>query len=124
MMDAINLGFKLLTVISLIVGILGPSGAIVAMIFVPTVALPIIKKIVEKLLDCTICIVVIAVIVSSLSSYWIGRWGQYKRGESDAIAGIAREDAKLIDRARAGRAKYEECVARGMRWSQVTGDCR
>jgi len=47
----------------------------------------------------------------------------YEQGVKDTIAGIAREDKKLIDRAIDARAKWQECTTQGGNWDQTTGRC-
>lgn len=47
----------------------------------------------------------------------------YQSGVNDAVAGIARADQKLVDRALKARAKLKECQALNRPWDQTTGKC-
>jgi len=120
----INGIYTTLTIVAAVVAVVGPLGAIALFIFAPLTAGPIIMRLVGKFLDCTFCVVVVVFVVASLASYWIGREGSFRRGEAAAIAGIAREDEKLIGRALAARSKLKECQALNMTWVQSTGECR
>lgn len=116
--------FSILTIIAAVVGVLGPVGAVVAMIAAPTVAGPAIAAIVQRFMECKLCVIVVAILLGALVAYWIGRNGAYQHGVTDTINGIARADGKLIDRALTARKKLKECQAEGRRWSQSTGECR
>jgi hypothetical protein len=106
------------------VGVLGVAGAIAAFIFVPAVAVPIVTKTVDWLLGCKRCLVALAFVAVALAAFWGGHHGAYQSGVNDTIAGIARADTKLVDRARAARAKLKECEAEGGNWDQSKGKCR
>lgn len=47
----------------------------------------------------------------------------WERGYDHAIADIARQDKKAIDRATFARSGVLDCKSRGLRWDQSTGIC-
>jgi hypothetical protein len=116
--------FKITSFISLIVAVLGPVGAVIAVVLFPTIALPVLKRLWSAFLECRLCMLVVAVLIACQVSFWIGRGNAYKEGEADAIAGIARNDTKLVGKAKAARTKLLDCQAQGRRWDQTTGACR
>lgn len=121
---SIVLLFKIASFISLIVATVGPVLAILGAIAFPTIVLPILSRLWSALLGCRLCIVIIAVLIACQVSFWIGRSGAYQDGHAAAIAGIARNDTKLVSRAKAARSKLLDCQAQGRRWDQSTGACR
>lgn len=66
-----------------------------------------------------------AVLISVLlGGYELWHHKVYQSGIDDAVAGIAREDARLINRATAARAKLKECQSLDRDWDQSTGRCK
>ena len=63
-------------------------------------------------------------VVALLAVYGVWHHQVYQRGVDDAVAQIARNDARLVARAVAARAKLKECQIGGMSWDQTTGACR
>lgn len=120
----INSIYITLTIFAVVVAAAGPIAAIALFVFVPLTAGSIVMKLIGRFLGCAFCIVAVVFVVSSLASYWIGREGSFARGEAAAIAGIAREDTRLITKARTARSKLKDCEARNMTWVQSTGECR
>jgi hypothetical protein len=107
-----------------VVSALGVTGTIAAFIFFPTVAAPILGKVMQAVLACKTCLVVAALVGVALGSYWYGRHGEYDKGHAAAIAAIASEDAATIANALASRNVWKECRARNGVWNQATGDCK
>lgn len=64
-------------------------------------------------------------IVITLTALGYGAWHHevYQSGVNAAIAGIAKEDARLIDRALQARAKLKDCQGLERKWDQTTGRC-
>lgn len=114
----------ILTWILSVVGVLGVGGTVVAMIFFPTVAVPILAKITSTLLGCKTCLIVAAFVAVALGSYWYGRNGEYDKGHTAAVAEIAAEDDAAISRALDKRNAWKECKARSGTWNQSTGTCK
>jgi apolipoprotein N-acyltransferase len=106
-----------------IVSVLGVAGTVAAMVFVPTVAIPVLTRIVTALLGCKICLVVMLLVGTALGSYWYGRHGQYERGHAAAIAEIAGEDKAALDHATEKREVYIKCKTHSGSWNQSTGEC-
>lgn len=106
------------------VSVLGVGGAVAAMVFFPTVAVPVAEKIVQWLLGCAACLWVALVVLGALSSYWYGRHGQYERGHAAAVAEIAAEDEKAIANALEKRDVWQKCHDANGTWDQTTGDCK
>jgi uncharacterized membrane protein len=116
--------FSILTILIGVVSVLGPLGAIAAIIFAPAIALPVIRSAIGTFLACRWCVLIAAVLVACVASYWIGRTGAYNKGVDDTVERVARGDAKVVDRARHARAKLQECREQGLRVDQTTGACR
>lgn len=116
--------YKALTVFLAIAAVVGPVGAIAALIFAPAVAMPILTRVITHFLDCKVCIVAAVLVIASVVSFWIGSHDAYHRGVDDTVAKIARADAKLVARAMAARAKLKDCQAQNKEWDQSTGGCR
>lgn len=113
-----------LTWVLTIISALGVAGTVAAMVFVPTVAIPILTRITTALLGCKICLVVMLLIGTALGSYWYGRHGQYERGHAAAIAEIAAEDETAINHATEKREVWRQCRASNGSWDQSTGECK
>jgi hypothetical protein len=62
-------------------------------------------------------------LVALVIAYGIWHHKVYKEGWNDHEAAIIRQDKKAIAAALAKRGALNECVARGMRWEQSTGEC-
>lgn len=116
--------YKALTVFLGIAAVVGPVGAIAALVFAPAVALPILQGAATRFIHCKVCIVTAAFVISSVVSFWIGSHDAYHRGVDDTIAKIARNDARLVARATAARGKLKDCQAQNKEWDQSTGGCR
>jgi hypothetical protein len=69
-------------------------------------------------------LVAAGLMVTLLAAYGAWHHKVYQSGIDDAVARIAANDAKLVDRAFKARGKLKECQARGLGWNQTTGDCR
>lgn len=106
------------------VSALGLTGTIVALIFFPTVAAPILSKVTDTVLKCKICLVVAVLVIVALGSFWYGRRGEYERGHTAAIAEIASENAAALAQAVEKRSVWKECRAREGHWDQSTGECK
>lgn len=115
--------YTLATWILAAVSVLGIGGTIVAFVFFPTVAAPILAKVTAVLLACKTCLVVALVVAVALGSYWFGRRGEYDKGHAAAIAEIASEDAATLANAQKARAIWKDCRARSGNWNQSTGEC-
>lgn len=107
-----------------VVSVLGVAGTVAAFIFFPAVAAPIVGKVTSAVLGCKTCLVVAALVVASLSSYWYGRHGEYEKGHAAAIAAIASEDAAALKLATEKRAAWKECRQRDGEWDQTRGECK
>ena len=107
-----------------ILGTLGIGGAIVAFVFFPVVAVPIMEKIVAALLGCKWCMVAAGVVAIALFSYWYGYHGEYAKGYEKAVSDIAAEDAAAIERATQMRSVWKECRLSSGEWDQSTGECK
>lgn len=107
-----------------IVSTLGIAGTIAALVFFPTVAMPILEKVVAVLLSCKPCLYALAFVVSVTASYWYGHHGEYHRGYDAALSAIAAEDDAAIQRATEKRTVWKECRARDGQWDQSTGECK
>lgn len=59
-----------------------------------------------------------------LTAYGVWHHRVYQNGVKDTIAGMARADAKLVDRALKARGKLKECQAQSREWDQSTGECK
>lgn len=114
----------ILTWILAAVSVLGVGGTIAAFIFFPTVAVPVLQKVVAVVLACKACLVVAALVAVAIGSFWYGREGEYAKGHTAAIAEIAAEDAKALANATEKRAVWKECRARSGTWNQSTGVCK
>lgn len=68
-------------------------------------------------------IVAAGLLAALLAAYGVWHHEVYQSGVSDAVAGIARADSKLVDRALKARGKLKECQALGRPWDQSTGKC-
>lgn len=119
MLDFMSLTTWILAAVS----VLGTGGAIAAFVFFPTIAAPILEKVVGVLLACKTCLVVGLLVAASLGSYWYGRHGEYDKGHKAAIAAIAAEDAAVLKDANEKRAVWKDCRARNGAWDQSTGEC-
>ena len=60
---------------------------------------------------------------SLLAAYGVWHHKVYTKGWNDALAAIARQDAKTIARATEFRAAFKNCRDLGKRWDQTTGQC-
>ena len=107
-----------------IVGTLGVGGTVVAVVFFPTVAVPILEKIVAALLGCKNCLIASAFVVAVLGAYWYGHHGEYRKGYDAALSDIAQEDTAAIERATQMRGVWKDCRLRSGEWDQSTGECR
>lgn len=58
-----------------------------------------------------------------VAAYGVWHHEVYQSGVNDTIAGIARADAKLVERATKARAKLKDCHATNREWDQSTGQC-
>jgi hypothetical protein len=114
----------ILTWVLSVMSVLGIGGAIVAAVFFPTVAMPVIEKIVQVLLGCTKCLIAMAFVVSVVGSYWYGHHGEYAKGYDAALSDIAAENDAAIQRATEKRSVWKECRARDGQWDQSTGECK
>lgn len=106
------------------VSVLGVGGAIVAFIFFPAVASPILAKVTATVLACKTCLVVAALAVVALGSFWYGREGEYDKGHTAAVAEIASENIAALKDATEKRAIWKECKARSGEWDQTRGECK
>lgn len=116
--------FTITTWVLGIVGVLGVGGVIVAYVVFPTIALPIIEKIAEKLFGCKACLIVFAFVLSVIAAYWAGHHGEYAKGYDAALSAIAAEDSAAIQRATEKRAIWQECRNHNGQWDQSTGSCK
>lgn len=114
----------ILTWILAAVSTLGVGGAVAAMVFFPTVAVPILQSVVRAVLACKVCLIVLGAVVLALSSYWYGRHGQYERGHAAAVAEIAAEDEAAVAHALEKRGEWQKCHDGNGTWDQTTGDCK
>jgi hypothetical protein len=64
-----------------------------------------------------------ALIAALLIGYGVWHHKVYQSGVDDTIAGIAREDARFIDRARKARGRWQDCRDQGRGWDQSAGRC-
>ena len=74
-------------------------------------------------LGLRIAVVVVPILVLG-GAYAIWHHEVYQSGVNDTIAGIARADARLVDRALKARQKLKECQVKERAWDQATGACR
>ena len=116
--------YKALTVFLGIAAVIGPAGAIAAVVLAPAIAVPFLTGLANRYLHCKTCIVISAFVVASVVSFWIGNNSAYHRGVDDTIAKIARNDARLVDRAKKARATLLRCQDENKNWDQSTGSCK
>lgn len=119
-----NAAFAVLTILLGAIGSVGLVGIPAALFFAPVVAGPIVKRLIDLVLGCRFCLVALTVLIAGVGGYWAGHWGEYSRGEADAIAGIAANDTVLVGRATQKRRIMHECKAQGGIWVQSKGTCR
>lgn len=62
-------------------------------------------------------------VAAAVTAYGLWHHRVYESGVRDTIAGIARADAKWIDRASAARGKWKQCHEQNRGWDQTTGRC-
>lgn len=68
-------------------------------------------------------LVAVGLIGAVVTAYGVWHHEVYESGVKDTIAGIARADQKLIERASAARGKWKECHEQNRGWDQTTGRC-
>ncbi len=70
-------------------------------------------------------LITVGVLLASLAAAY-GVWHHriYQRGVDDTLAGVARADAKLVNRALQMRSVLNDCKAAGRGWDQSTGRCK
>jgi hypothetical protein len=68
-------------------------------------------------------LVALGLVGALLTAYGVWHHQVYESGVRDTIAGIAREDAKWIDRAVKARSKWKDCHDQNRGWDQTTGRC-
>lgn len=66
-------------------------------------------------------IIGLAVMLAGLYGTW--HYHVWSNGYADAIAAIARQDAKAIKAGQEARSAYRNCVDNGGMWVQSTGKC-
>jgi ABC-type amino acid transport system permease subunit len=62
-------------------------------------------------------------LVALVIAYGIWHHHVYMEGWNAAINAVARQDAKAIAAAKAGRDAFNKCRDSGLRWDQSTGQC-
>lgn len=107
-----------------IVSVLGLGGTVVAFVFFPLTAMPILEKVLSAALACKKCLYIAAFVLSALGAYWCGYHGEYNKGYDGALAKIAAEDSDAIQRATEMRSVWKECRAHNGEWNQSTGECK
>lgn len=108
-----------------ILGVAGTAAAVAAVVFLgPAAFIGIVQPILVKFITCMKCVAVTVFVLATVGSYWVGRYGEYKRGHTAAIAEIAAEDAQTIASATEKRNVWSECKARNGQWDQSTGECK
>jgi hypothetical protein len=60
---------------------------------------------------------------SAAIAYGVWHHRIYESGVADAVAGIAREDSRFIDRAIKARDTWQACHDQHRGWDQTTGRC-
>ncbi len=65
----------------------------------------------------------LGLVAALLTAYGVWHHKIYRSGYDRAIADIAAEDKKAVDRAIAARSVWKDCRAAGRRWDQVEGRC-
>jgi fatty acid desaturase len=68
-------------------------------------------------------LVAAGLVVALLTAYGVWHHKVYQSGYVRAIADIAAEDKRAVDRAIAARSAWKDCRAAGRRWDQVEGRC-
>lgn len=108
-----------------IVGTLGIGGTIAAYVFFPTVAVPIVERVIASVLACKACLIALAFVVGVVAAFWYGRHGEYAKGYDAALSAIAAEDSAAIQRATEMRSVWKECrLSSSGEWDQSTGECK
>jgi hypothetical protein len=68
-------------------------------------------------------IIVLGLVSTLLAAYGVWHYHVWSNGYEDAIAAIARGDAKAVANAQAKRSVWRDCRDSGLRWDQTTGKC-
>lgn len=68
-------------------------------------------------------LVAAGLVAALLAAYGVWHHQVYSKGWTDALAAVARQDARAIGQAQAYRSKFKECRAAGQGWDQTTGRC-
>ncbi len=63
-------------------------------------------------------------VVSLLGAYGVWHAKVFNNGVAYAVAKIAANDARLVERARKARGVLLDCQNLGKSWNQSTGECR
>ncbi len=93
----INTAFVVLTWLLGLAATLGPASVILALIFVPAVAVPLISSVAKRFFECLWCVVVLVAVLMCVGSYWVGHWdaaADCRAGEMAAQLRNARIDAE------------------------------
>jgi sensor domain CHASE-containing protein len=69
-------------------------------------------------------LVAAGLVAAALATYGVWHHKVYQSGVDDAVAKIARADAKLVNRAIEARRKLKDCQSQDKAWDQTTGACR
>lgn len=69
-------------------------------------------------------LIVAGIALALVAIYGLWHHQVYQSGVNDTIAGIAREDKRLVDRAWEARGKWQACRDLGRSWDQTTGRCQ
>lgn len=86
-------------------GVFGVTGVIAACVFVPAVAIPILRQIGLYIAGCKVCLVVLAIIVALIVGYFTGHHRAVVACKADALA--AQLAAKQADLDNAKKAKTD-----------------
>lgn len=68
-------------------------------------------------------IIVLGLVSTLLAAYGVWHYHVWSNGYEDALAAIAKQDKKAIEKATTYRNAWRQCRDRGMRWEQATGKC-
>jgi hypothetical protein len=114
----------ILIALTWLVGVGGVGGAVAAVAATVYLGPAAAMALASRFFACTRCVVAVAVLVSVVGAYWVGRAGEYERGYKRALAAIAEQDAGAIASATELRSVWRDCRARGGAWDQSNGSCQ
>ncbi len=68
-------------------------------------------------------LVAAGLVAALLTAYGVWHHKVYSKGWNDALAAVARADARAVGKATQYRNAFKDCRAQGKGWDQTTGRC-